>query len=359
MCQPPAPPPPDYGPIIAASSKASEAAQKLAQEQFDWAKQAYASDKQVTDKVTDEFLSTMDLAKDNAVKDRQRYESTFQPLEDQLVAESQDYATPERKAQEMGRAQAGVAQQFDAKRTAATQQLESFGINPSATRFAALDMGIRATQAAAEAAAADTASRNVDDKAEALRATAIDIGRGMPAQVNQSLGVSGNAGQGAAGTTNNATTVGANTMGTSATYSGIASNALSAWGGALGNSYDAAMAKYKADSESSSGVGSLLGLVGGVAGKAFGLNNGGIVPGKGYGNGGVVKPHNSPTMGAIPDDVPAKLTAGEMVIPKDVVGWFGQKHFFNLMDKAGKERGEAIATTGARPRSVPAGIPLH
>lgn len=53
--------------------------------------------------------------------------------------------------------------------------------------------------------------------------------------------------------------------------------------------------------------------------------------------GGPIPTHASPSMGARTDDVDAKLTAGEFVIPKDVAQWKGHEHFVKQIDKAREE----------------------
>jgi hypothetical protein len=62
----------------------------------------------------------------------------------------------------------------------------------------------------------------------------------------------------------------------------------------------------------------------------------------------------------MPDDVNAKLTVGEFVVPKDVVVWVGQKGIHQMIEKARKEQVEvpqrsgAIPTTGPAPAEPPA-----
>jgi hypothetical protein len=153
-----APAAPNYGPIIRAQKEMAAEDMALQRQQFQWAQQTYNENKATTDKVVDSFLQTQAANNANAAKDRARYESIFQPLEDSLAKDALDYASPERKAKEMGRAQANVAQNFEAGRQNAVRDLEAFGINPGATRFAALDTGIRIQQGAAEAAAANQAA---------------------------------------------------------------------------------------------------------------------------------------------------------------------------------------------------------
>jgi hypothetical protein len=58
----------------------------------------------------------------------------------------------------------------------------------------------------------------------------------------------------------------------------------------------------------------------------------------------------SPTGGKAVDDVPARLTVGEFVIPKDVAAWKGQEHFQKLIDSSRK----AAAQATAKPKVGPA-----
>ena len=44
----------------------------------------------------------------------------------------------------------------------------------------------------------------------------------------------------------------------------------------------------------------------------------------------------SPTGGDAIDDVPANLTAGEFIIPKDIVEWKGKEYFYKLMAQSRK-----------------------
>ena len=81
------------------------------------------------------------------------------------------------------------------------------------------------------------------------------------------------------------------------------------------------------------------------------ISDGGVIPEQGGEEqyGGPVEEHMSPSGGARTDDVPARLNEGEFVIPDDVVSWFGEKHFYGLIDKTAKEREEMKHKTGAIP----------
>lgn len=221
MGKPKAPKPPDYSGVAAASEKSAQLAYDLGKEQLAWAKEQYATDKGTYDKIVNSYLEDMDESSAAAAEDRAFYKSNFQPLEEDLANEAATYDTPERRQREMGAAQAGVAQQFDAARDNAQKELEAYGIDPSSTRYAALDIGTRAAQAAAQAAAGTAASNRVEDTARALRSEAINVGRGYPGQIAQSYSTASQAGSGAAGTTGQATQIGGQTMGTAPQYMGL------------------------------------------------------------------------------------------------------------------------------------------
>ena len=380
-----APPPPDYGPIAAANEAAAKIQAEVAREQLDWAKKQYFLDKEVTDEVVARALAIQDQNTEAAIADRARYEGTYQPiedinvreaqrlaeerdwraqayapLEDRMLSEAMDYASGTRMATEVGRAQADVGQQFDAARRASLQSLESYGVNPSATRFAALDRGIRAQEAAAKAGAATVArdrveatGRALEDRAlgyrtqqdaigRAVSSEAINVGRGMPGQVAGAYNTALQGGNQAANTTLAQTASGAQTMGTAPQYYGLQSNFLNNWGNTLNMGYQNQLAAYQANQSQSSGIGSILGTVAGAAAYKF-LADGGPV------EGGPVPEDASPTGGRAIDDVPARLTAGEFVIPKDVVSWKGEEFFHRLIAKTEGDRQRLTSESGAVP----------
>ena len=328
------PPPPDYTPIANASKEAAEISAQLGREQLAWAKEQYASDKQITDKVVNQFLSTQEINAATAAADRARYEKIYQPLEEKLVAEAETYASPERQAMEEGRAQAAVAQQFEQARDSSMRQLESFGVDPTSTRAAALDIGLRAQQAASQAAAGNQARLATEATGRALRSEAINVGRGYPGQIAGQYGTAIQAGAGGVNAALAQTASGAQTMGTAPQYMGLQNQSLGTWSGALNAGYQNQIAAYNAANQDS-GWGTALGLVGSAAIKF--LADGGPTDGGGVPN------EASPSDGAAIDDVPARLTAGEFVVPKDVAAWKGEEYFQKLIDQSRKAKGEASA----------------
>lgn len=340
---------PDYAPLIQAQTAAASAATSLGQQQLDWAKTQYANDKTLTDKTTSDFLSAMDFNKTNATADRALYDNTFTPEYNSLINDANTYASPEKKAEAMGAAEGTVGQQFDAQRASAEADLESYGINPSATRYGALDIGVRTQEAAAKAAAGTAASANVDQTARDLRTQALTIGQSLPGQSQNESTAAGNDANAAVGNELSTTASGASTMGTMPQYAGIAANDLSGAAATTGQQYSNQLDAYKAEQSSSSGVGDILGLGAGILTKAIGLKKGGAVP-----------VDASPSRGAIPDDVSTKLSAGEYVMPKEAVAWYGEKHLKGLVEKARKDHAIAHpAPAKITPQQARQAIPLR
>lgn len=344
-----APAAPDFTPIMKASLQQSQLNYDLGNKQLDWAKQQYASDKGVTDQIVGSMKANMDQNTQDAKDYSDRYKNTFEPLQDQYITKAENYNTPSRVDFNMGQAQAGVATQFDAARENAQKDLESYGINPSSTRFAALDLGSRTQQAAATAAAGTKSALDTEATGNNMLLQANQLGAGLPAASTAASNTATAAGSAASGTQLATTASGANTMGTNTQYQQIGANDLSAAAGAMNTGYQDSLAQFNANQNTSSGLGSVLGMAGGIIAKSvFHLADGGAIPAG-----------SSPSGGAIPDDVNAKLSSDEFVMPKSAVQWFGQKTMYDMIDKAQKQRAEMTQQTGAIPNVHPAAIPAQ
>lgn len=433
-----APPPPDYSAIANASKESAEIAGKTAADQLQWAKDQYAqSSGQAKDmyKQYMDFLTTQQTKNDtyqqnvldqqtrtndmqdtvnkdalarakvndaNAATDRAYYMQTYRPLEQQAIDDIKNVTSEGYKDNQRGRAVSGVTQQFDAQRDNATQQLESYGIDPSSTRYAALDMGMRTTQAAATAAAANNSDLQVDAQGRAMRSDAINTGKGYPSSIAASYATANQSGAGAQAGINsgNATSQGAastgyaggsatgslyggatnmynagtnaggtygNLMGTGPQWAGIGNQSITNWGNTLNNSYQNQMANFNA---SGGGLGALLGFAGAIPGLAeggmvdgcaeggipanvsgppAGIPAGAAGPGGPSGVGRTVPLSASPSRGAITDDVSARLEPGEFVVPQDVVRWKGEEFFQKTINTARQAKQGATAKPQARP----------
>jgi len=357
-----APAAPDYSPIANAQIKMAKASNEIAKEQLAWSRKAYAENKVVTDQVVSAFLKTQETTAANAAHDRARYEAIYQPLEDDLAREAAEYGSPERKDLEIGRAQAAVGQNFDAARKGAERQLEGFGISPDAVRYAGLDIGVRAQEAAAKAAASNQTSQMVDATSRALRSEAINVGKGYPGQIAGSYNTALQAGSGANGQNLATTASGANSMGTGVQWNGQAANSYTGAVNTMHTGFtdDMAVSKYNQDAQ-----GQWMALAGAGLGAATKLATGGISPTWGAADGGAVgdmvlaadggtvPEQVSPSRGLQVDDVPARLNVGEFIMPEEAVRWYGEEKMHKMIVKAREDKAELKKQSGAVPTIHP------
>lgn len=267
-----APPPPDYGPIAAANKEAAEMARQTAQEQLAWAKEQYAQDRAFTEKITNRYLETVESESAAAAADRKRYQEVFQPVEDRLLREANEYASPQRMEYEAGRAQADVSQAFEAQRRSALANLESYGVDPSMARSGALDRAARTTQAAASAGAANTSRLQTEAVGRALRGEAINLGRGYQSQIAQAYQTANQAGNSAVSSNLATTASGANTMGTALGWAGQQGQVLGNWGANTMSGANAARAQQGSQGAS---TGAMIGGIAGIAGAVLAPFTGG------------------------------------------------------------------------------------
>lgn len=356
-----APAAPNVSAIANAQGAAAAAATKNAQEQLQWARGANVKNTASADDAVADSLKTQDRLNNSSTADREQYENSAFPALQQEKADAATYASSAKKDLDVGAAQAGVAQNFDAARDNATQKLESYGVNPASTRFAALDIGARTQEAAAKAAAGTTASNNVDATGRTLNHQVLTDSTPLAGQSTTEANAGVSAGSAAVNNADTNATTGAATMGTGVQYGGQAASDLTGQAGTINTNYQSQIDATKANNDAakinngaSSGVGSLLGTVAGlglgggstvggaVLSKMFSAT-GGPVDNPGATPGGAVPVHASPTGGKAVDDVPAQLTVGEYVVPRDVVEWKGQEHFQKLIDSSRKAASEATA----------------
>lgn len=331
MCCSDPPPPPDLGPMSEASEEVARIQQETAREQLAWSREQYNENRGILERVLGVQLPAMEDQFENARKDRERYETVFQPLEDQFVKEAQEYDTPERREREAAGAISDVGAQFDAQRQNALQRLEGYGVDPSQTRNAALDIGVRTAQAAAEAGAGNRATQRVENVGRALRSDAINLGRGALSNVASSYGQSVGAGSAAVGGANQTTGMGIAGAQSSLGFSGQALQGYGQSANIQNMGYGNDMARYNASQANSAGM---LQGVGGIAGMAMGIRDGGAIPRDVpyYGDGETVDTGIGDGSG-IDDNVPAMLSDGEYVVPADVVRIKGEEFFDKLVEK--------------------------
>lgn len=368
-----APQAPDLSGISGAQQDLANAATDRGNQQYQWAQDQFAKNSGNTDQFIDSALDSENALNGQAATDRSTYDSTFTPELKQQQEEADNYATEQRKDQDMAAAQSNVANQFEGARNAATQNLESYGVNPASTRFAALDIGTRTQQAAAEAAAGTNAANTDDQIQRNLQQQVIQNSSPLANQSTNETNSAVNTGATAVNAGNSTTQTGASTMGTAPQYDSIAGSDLTGAANTINQGYQNQLNQFEANQQASSGIGSLLGGIAGlglgiggfktagggsVGAKILGFAKGGAVPAVGDASGGAVPVDASPSRGAVTDDVsasvdgaPIRVNAGEFITPKDVTAWLGQKHMQQQILKARAEMQKATArpAVGAPP----------
>jgi len=167
MCCSEAPAPPDMSAQVEGQMEIAKMAQATAQEQLAFARDKWGQQQGMLDQVLAVQMPMMQDQFENARKDRSRYESVFQPLQDKAITEAESYNTMERQNKEAGEAMADVGTAFDAQRVNAQRNLESYGIDPSQTRSQAIDADVRMAEATAKAGAGNMARRRVEQTGRA------------------------------------------------------------------------------------------------------------------------------------------------------------------------------------------------
>lgn len=340
----------------------------------------------------------------------------IEPLIGQYSSEAANYDSPANEALNSGQAVAATSQSYDSARLGSLQNLESYGVDPTSTRYAALDIGMRTGEAAAEAAAGTQSTINTRNTGLSLMGSAIQLGNELPGMSNSAASNAIGAGSAATGAlssgVNSAQEVASGTAGGVGTISGAGLSSINAdnsilqgelgagaanqnllgstqgWmqqglqslgmtdnlatslGGLSNSSYGGAtnaintgfqnsLGSWNANQQAGSGIGSLVGTAAGIGAMAF-MEHGGAVPAPhDIRSGGAVPAGMSPTRGAAVDDVAMRANVGEFVTPKDVVSWKGEEFFHKLITKAREEREAATQQSGAVPVIKSVATPQH
>jgi len=351
-----APEAPNLEPIEKGWRRSTKGARRLANQHYNWAKKQNRKNWDVATPIIERLTAMMNDTATNAAEDRASFERVFDEYEaninefqgkadqfsasvDKLKADALEYGSGAHKQFAMGQAQAGVATAMGAAKANSERTLLGYGVDPSSGRFRALDAGLEGAGAAAMAGAGTKAGMDVAETSRKMFDEALTRemeARGLDKDV---LAMRGGlqtqlAGQSQAGTqlagqlgesgakTQLATSELANKQRVDTNeFLRTLNQGLTGWGDMLNTSYANSVDAYKAEQESSTGIGGLAGIVAPFT--KFFAEDGGTVPGE-----------LSPSAGAIPDDVPTMLTAGEFVFPREAVEVMGMDKLYKMRDKA-------------------------
>lgn len=222
----------------------------------------------LTEKVANQQLATQDQANAWAQEDRNRTKTVFQPLQDDFIDTAKNYDSPEKQAEAAAAAQADVAKASATQGQAQQRSMASMGINPNSGRFTGQTRALATNTALASAGAGNAARTQVQDRALALRADAVNMGNGLASSTAAAYGIGTNAGGAAVGANQagNANFYQNNSTMTNG-YSG-AGNLNSSGAGILNNMYGNQVSAYSAQQQangaSNAGIGSAIGSIAGA-----------------------------------------------------------------------------------------------
>lgn len=173
-------------PDTSGMNRAAEANAEVAKEALDFYKGIYASDLKpaqerqaaLADRLTNDYLDTSSQQKQFAQDQKAYYESTFKPVEQQMVRDAMDYDSDANIKKVSGEAAANVNQQFSNAIGQRARLASRYGL--SSSTFANQAAGDSRAQALAAAGAKTGAATQTRDKAIALRSGASNFGRNMP-----------------------------------------------------------------------------------------------------------------------------------------------------------------------------------
>jgi hypothetical protein len=118
-----------------------------------------------------------------------KYKEIYEPLEKEMVAEAQNYDTPERRQQAASAASATVSQQFSKSRDQLTRQP---GLDPSSAAFQAGAIGLNLAQAATDSTQQNAARKGVEDTGYARKQGAVAMGKGLDSTAASGLASAAN-----------------------------------------------------------------------------------------------------------------------------------------------------------------------
>ena len=169
----------------------------FAKEQFAVGNERQNATDELNTKVINQQLQSQDEANTWAREDRTRTKDVFQPVENQFVKTAQEYDSPEKQAAAAAQAKADVAANAGVQQQANQRQMASMGINPNSGRFAGISRAQDTNTALAAAGAQNNARQMVRDKGLALKADAINMGKGLASSTAAAYGIGTNLGNSA------------------------------------------------------------------------------------------------------------------------------------------------------------------
>lgn len=237
---------------------------EFSKEQFGVANDRQKEQDKLANQVTQNQLDAAKQAQQWATEDRDRYQNTYVPMENEFIDQAKNWDSAERQDKLASEAKADVLTNASQQRGATQRQMAGMGVSPTSGRYAGVDRAQESATALAAAGAENTARNTVRNQAVDMKANAINMGKGMAVNPATSLGLGVNSGSAAYGTTasNNQQAAGnAGIMGQG--YQG-AMNGYNSQAGILNQQYQGQLSAWQSNQQAAgglmSGIGSLAGM---------------------------------------------------------------------------------------------------
>ncbi len=173
----------------------------FAKEQFAVANARQEKQDAIANEVTQDQLSASRQSRQWATEDRNRYQSTFVPLQNEFIDMAKGWDSKQRQDKLASEAKADVLNNAAQQRQSSQRQMAALGVNPTSGRFAGIERAGEMATSLAAAGAENTSRNQVRKEAVAMKADAINMGNGLSVNPATSLGLSSSTGAAAYGTT--------------------------------------------------------------------------------------------------------------------------------------------------------------
>ena len=335
-----APPPPDTSRFSDQSVADANQSREWAQTMWDQGQQQWGELQQWSQDFMGQAMPAMEESFSWAREQRDRFNEYVMPQMQSLFSDAETYASKAEEDRQRGTAIQDVKSATEAQRASQLRKLESYGVDPSETRYKALDKTAGIAEAGMSAMAANQAGERTKQIGRGLRADAINVGTGFLNDARQSAQLGTNIGAGGLNAAGGAATSGAMAAQSALPYMQQASSSNAQGAGIVDTSYgreiDYAEDQRAADAADNQmwsdaiggGMNMLSGGITGMVGTAAGGNKALGFMG-GMAEGGPVAAPGGPT-----DDLGAiTISDGEYVIPADVVMRLGTNYFDKMIEK--------------------------
>lgn len=329
-----APPPPDMSAYSSGQMNIANRMQEFAQKVWDTGQSEWGKLSEFSSEMMGMLLPEAEEMFDWAREQRGRYESMTLPQIESLFKDADTYASKAEEDRQRGAAIQDVKSSMQAEREAQLRKLEGYGIDPSTTRYQALDRQAGIAEAAMSSLAANQAGERTKAIGRELRKDAINVGTGFLNDANQSAQIGANMGATGANIGANSVQVGNSTMQGALPYLMGASGAVNSAAGIVDTSYGRSLDKAADDRDANKldlgGMGKLAGL-----GMSFIPGIGPVAAGAataaaGAATGGEIQAPGGPT-----DDAGIiRISDGEYVIPAEVVNKMGAQVLDKFVSKS-------------------------